>query len=65
MKQYEKIKNEIIECKSAMEMAGYLHGINTAAIVYCKQNYPSEVYVNGGESDVSIYGLSYYLESDV
>lgn len=66
MKQYEKIQKEIIEIKDAMEMAGYLDGINTAAIIYCTRNYPSEVCVTeSGESETSIYGMNYFLESEV
>lgn len=65
MKQYEKIKIEIAECTSGMEMAGYLHGINTSAIVYCVKNYPDEVCITeSGESEISIYGLNHFLESD-
>ncbi len=66
MKRYEKIQKEIIEIKDAMEMAGYLDGINAAAIIYCTRNYPSEVCVTEiGESKTSIYGMKYFLESEV
>lgn len=66
MKQYEKIQKEIIEIKDAMEMAGYLDGINAAALIYCTRNYPDEVCVTeSGESDISIYGMKYFLESEV
>lgn len=66
MKQYEKIQNEIIEFKDSMEMAGYLNGINAAAVIYCTRNYPDEVCVTeSGESEISIYGMMYFLESEV
>lgn len=66
MKQYEKIQKEIGECNSAMEMAGYLNRINVSAIIYCKNNYPCEVYVTEtGESEISIYGMKYFLESEI
>lgn len=66
MKQYENIKKEINDCESAMEMAGYLDGLNVAAIVYCKQNYPDEVYMTeSGESKVTICGMAYFLEREL
>lgn len=45
MKQYEKIQKEIIEIKDAIEMAGYLDGINAAALIYCTRNCHDEVCV--------------------
>ncbi len=66
MKQYEKIQKEIAECDSAMEMAGYLNGINVAAVIFCKQNYPDEVCITeSGESEISVYGMKYFLENEV
>ena len=66
VKQYEIIKKEINDCESAMEMSGYLTGINAAAIIYCKQNYPDEVYVTEcGESKVTVYGMACFLEREL
>ena len=66
MKQYEKIKKDVVECESAMEMAGYLNGLNVAAVVYCQQNYPDEVCVTkSGESEISIYGMECFLEREI
>ena len=39
MKQFEKIQKEIVGFEDAMEIAGYLNGINAAAIVYCSHKY--------------------------
>lgn len=64
MKQYENIKKEINDCESAMEMAGYLDGLNASAIIYCQQNCPGEVYITeSGESRITIYGMLHFLES--
>lgn len=66
MKQYEKIQKDIVEIKDAMEMAGYLDGINAAAVIYCTRNYPDEVCVTeSGEIEISIYGMKYFLENEV
>ncbi len=66
MKQYEKIQKDIVEFKNAMEMAGYLDGINAAAVIYCARNYPDEVCLTkSGKSEISIYGMKYFLESEV
>ena len=66
MKQYEKIKKDIAECDYSMEMAGLLAGIEAASIIYCKHNYPDEVYTTtNGESKVSIYGIQLFLESEI
>lgn len=66
MKQYEKIKNGIASCDSALEMAGYLEGIRVAAIIYCSKEYPDEISKskNGG-TEITIYGMQYYLEREV
>lgn len=64
MKQYEKIQKEIVEIKDAMEMAGYLDGINAAALIHCTRNYPDEVCVTESGSETSIYGMKYFLESE-
>ena len=66
MKEYEKIKKEITSITTSMEMAGYLHGIQAAAIIFCTKNYPDEICLTkDGESEISIYGLKYYLEREV
>lgn len=66
MKQYEKIKNDIASCDSALEMVGYLEGIRVAAIVYCSKVYPNEISKsNNGGTEITIYGMQCYLESEV
>lgn len=66
MKQYEKIKKEIIKCDSSMEMAGFLNGLDSAAIVYCQQNCPDEIWLTeSGKNEISIYGIQQFLESEV
>jgi len=65
MKQYEKIQKEISECNSAMEMAGYLDGVNVSAVIFCKQNYPDEVITESGKSEISVYGMKCFLENEV
>lgn len=66
MKQFEKIQKEIVGFEDAMEIAGYLNGINAAAIVYCSHNYPNEVCIyKSGESEITIYGMAHFLESEV
>lgn len=67
MKQFEKIQKEIDEFDNALEIAGYLDGINAAAICYCSQKCPDEVYhENGlGSSKVTICGMVDFLDSDV
>ena len=47
-------------------MAGYLDGLNAAAIIYCTQNYPDEVYVTeSGKSNVTVCGMVYFLEREL
>ena len=67
MKQFDKIKYNIERCDLSMEMAGVLDGIKSAAITYCKNNCPDEVFVNkdGKVEDVSIYGMVEFLESNI
>ncbi len=67
MKQFDKIKQDINECQSSMEMAGYIDGIRSAAIIYCKNNCPDEVIVDksGKVEDISIYGMVEFMNSDM
>lgn len=66
MKQFERIQNEIQGFTTAMEVAGYLEGVRTATLVWCKENAPEEVYEKEiGKLEVSIYGKKAYLESEV
>lgn len=67
MKQLEKIKQNISECESSMEMIGILDGIKADAVIYCKDNCPTEVFIskNGKVEDVSICGMVEFLESDI
>lgn len=66
MKRYEKIKNDIASCDSALETAGYLAGIQFAAIIYCSRTCPDEVSNSKSRgTEVSLYGMQCYLESEV
>lgn len=66
MKEIDKIKIEIGNINDPVEMAGYLDGIRTAAMLYCKNNHPEEVVIeNGRITDLTIYGMVSYLKSDV
>lgn len=43
-----------------------LNGINAAAVIYCKRNYPNEVRVTqSGESEISVCGMTYFWESEI
>lgn len=66
MRQFDRIKQNISECESTMEMIGILDGIKTAAVIYCKNNCPDEVFIskNGKVEDISIYGMKEFLESN-
>lgn len=51
----KKIQKEICECESAMEMAGYLDGINAVALIYCKKEHPDEVSIaEDGKSEIEM-----------
>lgn len=65
MKQFDKIKLEVGNCQSSVELAGFLEGIRVAASVYCKHNCPNEVVISKGGKleDISIYGIVEFLES--
>lgn len=65
MKQFDKIKLEVGNCQSSVELAGFLEGIRVAAFVYCKHNCPNEVVISKGGKleDISIYGIVEFLES--
>lgn len=67
MKQFDKIRQEVGQCQSSMELAGYLEGIRVAASVFCKQHCLSEVMISQGGmlDDISIYGIVEFLESEV
>lgn len=66
MKQFEHIQKEIQSMDSGMSMAGFIHGIEAAAIVWCKKNAPDNIYINeSGEAELAVYGLAEYLDSEV
>lgn len=66
MTQFEKIKEEISNIGDPMEFVGYMDGLRTAAGMFCKENYPDEViFENGKLNEVTICGMSHYLESKV
>ena len=66
MKQLERIQRDIQNIESGMEMAGYLNGIEVGALLWCKKNSPDDVYKRkDGQSEVDIYGMAAYLDSDV
>lgn len=65
MKQIDKIKRDIAEITEPFELAGYLDGIATAAAIYCKKEYPDEVIFQDGRlKEVTVYGMSHYLDSE-
>lgn len=66
MTQFEKLKKNILECSSPMELIGLLNGYDVASALFCKDNYPNEVSFNHGNiEDVSIYGKEAYLNSEI
>lgn len=66
MKQMDVFKNNVAKVESPMEMAGLLDGLRVAAALYCKENVPDEViFENGRLEEVTAYGISDYLDSEV
>ena len=66
MKQLEGIQRDIQSIESGMEMAGYLNGIEVGPLLWCKKNSPDDVYIRkDGRSEVDIYGMAAYLDSDI
>lgn len=66
MKQIDKIKRDIAEITEPFELAGYLDSITIAAAIYCKKEYPDEmIFKDGKLQEVTVYGMSYYLENGV
>jgi len=65
MNQFTRIKQLINKCEDPMEMIGLINGIEAAALIYCKKNYPDEVFneIDCECTKVSIVGIKYYLES--
>lgn len=65
MKQIDKIKRDISSITSAVEMAGFLDGVRSSAAIYCKNNLPDEINIKNGQlEDITIYGLSCFLDSN-
>lgn len=66
MRELDKIKKEIANISSSMEMAGYLDGIKACAVMYCRENCPDEIVDIAGEpTRVTISGMSAYLDSEL
>ena len=65
MKRYEEIKKQINECDSAMEMAGYLDGLNVMATTYCLIHFPDEVFKGDEGCKISILGMEKFLDSEI
>ena len=66
MTQLEDIKIRVQSISDPLEMAGFIDGIRVAAALYCKERYPDEVIFENGEmTDISIYGICQYLNSDL
>ena len=65
MKQFECVKKEIQDMNTGIAMTGFIDGIETAAIIWCKENAPNELYVSGGVTKVTVYGIASYLESEI
>lgn len=63
MTQFEAFKKDIAVCTSPMEMARLVDGLRTAAALYCEKEYPDEVIMENGNIEITVYGMSHYLES--
>ena len=64
-KQFEYIQKEIQNISSGLEMAGFLHGIEDTALYWCMANAPEYVSINEkNETELAIYGLAKFLESE-
>lgn len=65
MKVYEKLINDIADISSGLEMAGFLDGIQVAAIYYCIKECPEEIVsALNGRTKISIAGMTRFLESE-
>ena len=66
MKVYEKLIRDIADISSGLEMAGFLDGIQVAAIRYCVKEYPEEiVLMHDGRTKISVTGMARYLEREI
>ena len=60
----QRIKGLIAECNEAAEMAGIISGIEAAAVIYCNEHYPEEIYNGSAGTKTTISGMKKYLESE-
>lgn len=65
MKQFERVKKEIQDMNTGIAMTGFIDGIEMAAIIWCKENAPNELYISGDATKVTVYGIASYLESEI
>lgn len=65
MKQYEKFKEDISKCDDPMEIIGFLDGVEAAALIFCRQNCPEEVYKIDTTNKITIDGMKQFFESEV
>jgi hypothetical protein len=66
MTQFEKLKNDINECKSPMELIGLLVAFELASKIYCIENNPDEiVFRYSGAAEVTTHGMESFLESSI
>lgn len=61
MTRLEKLIQDLAEAPTTIEAVGCLHGLEAAALIWCKRNCPEEVV----GKDVSIYGMVNYLDDIV
>ena len=60
----QRIKGLIAECNEGAEMVGIITGIEAAAVIYCNEHYPEEVYNRSAGVTTTISGMKKYLESE-
>lgn len=65
MKQYEKFKENISKCNDPIEVIGCLDGMKAAALIFCKQSCPEEVYKINTTNKITINGMKYFFESEL
>ena len=60
----QRIKELIAECNEAAEMVGIISGIEAAAVIYCSEHCPEEVYNGSAGATTTISGMKRYIESE-
>lgn len=67
MKQWERIKTKVADAKEPMDLTIIWQEIKIESMKYCNDRYPDlMVYKRDGSvMDQTLYGIEYYLESEV